>query len=216
MFNNLVKLALQENAENVKKRIEYLALHDSTLRNWSTETRWNQYEAGTITKEQAVAYAAKRIAKDAEKRNTKTIAKIEKVAAAPDLQFITINTWFTKSGSCHAEISTNTGRYSGVAHGYGYDKQSAAVAECFNADPAILKVLYTLKENGIKAGKKKSAFGDNRDIIGYGAGYSEVPYFEGGVGIECFISILKKAGYETRTTYGKNEMFYSVYKTSEN
>ena len=114
-------------------------------------------------------------------------------------------------------MRTNTGTYYGTASGCGYDKESAAIAEAFNKCDSILKALYQLKENGLRAGKtdasKTACTGvDNRNICGYGSGYSVLPYFEGGVGASCFWSILKDCGYKTSGHHGKHSDFYSVEK----
>lgn len=117
----------------------------------------------------------------------------------------------------HAEARTNAGTFSGTASGCGYDKESTAIAEALNQCDSVLKVLYTLKENGLRAGlsdkSKTAACGrSNGDICGYGAGYGAIPYFEGGVGSSCFWSILKKCGFSTSCHHGKHSDFYSVEK----
>lgn len=216
-FTLLAKEVKKEMQEEETRRIDWLDKYENALRNESTETRWDQLQRGTITREQAKEYAAKRIKKDVAKKLEKKLAHLEEVANAPDLDYINITTWFTRYGTGKAETRTNTGYNAGNAGGWGYDKESAAVAECLNNDLAVLKVLYTIKENGLANGEtdesKTACTGrDNRDIIGYGAGYAAIPYFEGGVGINCFLAILKKAGYEIRTTWGRNENNYNIYK----
>lgn len=215
-FEYLKKEAMKEAQTREADRIRYIAEYDNSLRNESTETRWDQYTNGKITREQAVEYATKRIKKDIEKKLNKTLEHLDAVAQAPELTYISIITWYTRGYTCKAEIRTNTGYYEGSAGGYGYDKESAAVAECFNKDLAILKALYTIKETALKEGQtdesKTACTGrDNRDIIGYGAGYTAIPYFEGGVGIECFFRILEKAGYKTETHWGRKENHYHTY-----
>lgn len=194
---------------------------DRGLQEHSTETRWNQYRAGKIDRAKAVELAQKRAAKELDKRTAEGLAKLEAASNAPELTFATINVEWKYSRTWghnpHVESWTDGGRFYGTASGCGYDKQSAAVAEAFNNDYSVLKVLYTMKEKALAEGKndesRTACTGhDNRDILGYGAGYSVIPYFEGGVGVECFWNILKKAGYIIESNYGKHEDFYRITK----
>ena len=112
---------------------------------------------------------------------------------------------------------SNTGNSAGYASGCGYDKESSAVAEALNKNNSFLKVLYTLKENALEAGasdhSKTACTGvDNRNIIGYGSGYSVLPYFEGGVGVNCYWDILKKAGFEISCHYTRSSNTYVIFK----
>lgn len=195
--------------------------NDNGIKRFSTETRWNQYQAGTISREKAVLYAIKRQEKKMKKTLYEKLEKLEKVAEAPDLEMISVYVEYNKSrtwGYCPRVITfSNNKQSSGYASGCGYDKESAAVAEAFNSDNSVLKVLYMLKEKGLKNGlsadSKTACTGvDNRNIIGYGAGYSVLPYFEGGVGVNCFWSIFEKAGYEVKASYGKKENTYRIFK----
>ena len=194
---------------------------DRGLKQYSTARRWEQYKAGEITREKAVELATKRALKEIEKDTAAKLARLDRVAAAPDLTFISISVDWVRSRTWgynpHAEARTNAGTFSGTASGCGYDKESTAIAEALNQCDSVLKVLYTLKENGLRAGlsdKSKTAVcgRSNGDICGYGAGYGAIPYFEGGVGSSCFWSILKKCGFSTSCHHGKHSDFYSVEK----
>lgn len=194
---------------------------DRGLKQYSTARRWEQYKAGEITREKAVELATKRALKEIEKDTATKLARLDRVAAAPDLTFISISVDWVRSrtwgNNPHAEARTNAGTFSGTASGCGYDKESTAIAEALNQCDSVLKVLYTLKENGLRAGlsdKSKTAVcgRSNGDICGYGAGYGAIPYFEGGVGSSCFWSILKKCGFSTSCHHGKHSDFYSVEK----
>ena len=200
---------------------EYRADHDRGLKANSTVTRWNQYKAGTISRDKAVELATKRATKQMDKETAAKIAQLDRVANAPDLTFISVSVDWVRSRywgyNPHVEVRTNTGTYHGTASGCGYDKESAAIADAFNKCDSILKALYQLKENGLRAGKtdaSKTACTcvDNRNICGYGSGYSVLPYFEGGVGSRCFWSILNKCGYKTKEYHSKHSDFYSVEK----
>ncbi|SCJ25383.1 Uncharacterised protein [uncultured Ruminococcus sp.] len=194
---------------------------DRGLREYSTARRWEQYKAGEISREKAVELATKRALKAVEKDTATKLAQLDRVAAAPDLSFISISVDWVRSrtwgNNPHAEARTNTGVFTGTASGCGYDKESAAIAEALNQCDSVLKVLYTLKESGLRAGlsdrSKTAVCGrSNGDICGYGAGYGAIPYFEGGVGSSCFWSILKKCGFSTSCHHGKHSDFYSVEK----
>lgn len=197
---------------------------DRGLKDYSTETRWKQYQAGIISREKAVELATKRAQKDIDKSTAAKLAQLDRVANAPDLTFINISVEWVRSSTWgynpHVIIGTNTGTYYGKASGCGYDKESAAIANAFNRCDSVLKALYTLKENGLRAGKtdesETACTGvDNRNICGYGSGYSIIPYFEGGVGASCFWSILKNCGFSTSCHHGKHIDFYSVEKRVE-
>lgn len=227
-FTNLIKRFYKYQEEDLDRTIEFIKNGisedaDRGIRRYSTETRWNQYKAGEITREKAVYYAAKRAAKKIEKETAAKIAHLEKVAAAPDISFIRVSVEWSRSSygsNPRCEVWTGSGEYYGRAGGWGYDKESAAVATAFNSSNEILKVLYTLKETALAAGgddfsKSACTHVDNRNIIGYGSGYSVIPYFEGGVGVSCFWSILKKAGFEVRGEHGKKYDVYRLEKVTE-
>jgi hypothetical protein len=190
---------------------------DRGIKEYSTETRWQQYRTGKIDREKAVELAQKRAEKQLAKKTEAGLAKLEAASQAPELTFATVNVSWSRNYNATAEAWTNNGRRTGTAGGYGYDKQSAAVADAFNQDYTMLKVLYTIKEKALAAGQtdesRTACTGhDNRYIIGYGSGYSVIPYFEGGVGVECYWSILKKAGYITTTFYGRHEQSFRIEK----
>jgi hypothetical protein len=79
---------------------------------------------------------------------------------------------------------------SSLTGGCGYDKESTATGEALTQINALMQELCKAANEAIKAGKSY------RDFIGYGSGYSVVPYFEGGVGFTCHQHILEKLGYK--------------------
>lgn len=239
MFERLTK-AFLEDRETQRQRKEFFIIHgfceswseehktesDNGLKRYSTARRWEQYQNGEIDRAKACEFAIKRMNKEIEKEIKKKLAHLEAVANAPEVDYITVNVEYKRSSvwgyNPAVEVITNSesGFFTGYASGCGYDKESAAVAEAFNKSLGIMKVLYTLKEKALEAGEsdesKTACTGhDNRNCVGYGAGYGVLPYFEGGVGVGCFWDILKKAGYKTRCNYGKHENFYSIYKETE-
>ena len=194
---------------------------DRGLKDYSTETRWSQYQKGIISRTKAIELATKRALKNIDKETAGKFAKLDRIAAAPDITEISISVDWVKSRiwgyNPHAEIQTASGIYTGTASGCGYDKESTAIAEALNESNEILKFLYTLKEEGLRAGltdesTTDSSGVDNRAICGYGAGYSVLPYFEGGVGVSCFWKILEKCGFSTKCHYSEKSNFYYIEK----
>lgn len=194
---------------------------DRGLKAHSTAHRWAQYTAGEITRKKAVELATKRATKDIKKKTAAKLAKLDRVKNAPDLVFISVSVDWIKSHTWgynpRVEIRTNTGTFYGTASGCGYDKESAAIADALNQCDSVLKALYLLKEKGLCSGlsdKSPTACTgvDNRTVCGYGAGYSVLPYFEGGVGASCFWSILKNCGFKTSVHHTKHADFYEITK----
>lgn len=96
---------------------------------------------------------------------------------------------------------------SGSIGGYGYDKESTAVANVLNQVPQFRKLLFDLKNK--RSNYKKS----NREVFGYGAGYGILPSFEGGVGVSCYDRIFNNIGYKFETvSSGKT---FDVYRVSK-
>lgn len=190
---------------------EYRNDPDNGLKRYSTDTRYEQYINGVITRDKAIEYAVKRNNKKIDKEIENKVFYIDMIAGVPDISFIRVEVDWKRSSvwgyNPHAEVTTNNGFYYrtvGSASGCGYDKRSAAVAEAFNDHQGIRKVLFTLAEESIKNGLTY------RDGIGYGSGYSVIPYFEGGVGVDCFWSILKKAGFNCISEGGKTWDIYRL------
>ena len=80
---------------------------------------------------------------------------------------------------------------------------------------AALKMLYTAAENALAAGQTFTRYYNGnvtwRGILGYGSGYSILPYFEGGVGVSCFETIFSRCGYRFRlVASGKRFDAYTV------
>lgn len=201
---------------------------DHGLRLYSTPAKWEAYKAGQITREKAVELATVRGLRELDKREKKELDKIAAVEAAPALSFIDVSVEWKRSRVWGANpsvtVRTSDGVFYGAASGCGYDKESTAIAEAFNQSPAILKVIYTLKEKGLRRppaqGRALNPFHpqptredrrSSNSICGYGVGYGILPYFEGGVGASCFWSILEKCGFTCRNTAsGKLFDAYSV------
>ena len=214
MFNELKIAYIRENNEQLRKTIEAIKEgNTATLRYYLTKLRIEQLEKEVITIEEAQSIAIKRAVKKSKENENKKLKFIEEVGQAEEIETITINVEWTKNRTWGmnptAYVYTQyTGRTTGTASGCGYDKESTAIAEAFNKNKNILKIIYNIKNEALKNDANISS----RDAIGYGSGYYAVPYFEGGVGTNCFLSIFKGAGYEINEVHGKISDSYIIRK----
>ena len=95
--------------------------------------------------------------------------------------------------------------FGGKISGCGYDKESAATASVLNQIDALKREMYLRKEERVNE--------QNREVLGYGAGYGILPSFEGGVGFNCHRNIIGKLGYKAETiSSSKNFTVYRFYK----
>ena len=198
-YPKIIEAIKAENAKSKATAAEYIAKSDDALKRYSTETRWNQYKAGKVSREKCAEYATERTARQYEKQEAAEIAEAETIAAAPEMQAISIFiNWTRSSGTYnpHAQITvyTDRGTYdaTGSAYGGNYNKESAAIATALNKIPAALKIIYNQRENGIEI---------------YGTAlYNAAPRYEGGTGVNQIRRILEasqiemKSHDETKTT----------------
>lgn len=183
---------------------------DDGIRYYSTATRWEQYQRGEITREKAVELATKRAYKQIEQDTAGQLAKLDTVAAArlPSTLSVCVTwarsrTWGTNPT---ATVYGDTKRTEGHASGCGYDKESAAIADAMNQQPEALRVLYDMAEKALADGQRpdsKTACTGYcwHSLLGYGSGYSVLPYFEGGCGSNTIWAILQNGGYTVRHTH---------------
>ena len=197
---------------------EHRRPNDERLRDYSTARRWEQYQAGEITRAQAVEYATRRGAAEIDKEAEKKRRRLDAAAQALPITDAGIYVNWTRSRTWghnpHAEFYGAGDRTDGTASGCGYDKRSAAVAQALNKSPAALRILFELGEKAMEAGetpRRDTATGYNwSGPIGYGAGYGVLPYYEGGVGVSCFWAILRKAGYTVTEAGGNTWDAYTI------
>lgn len=191
---------------------------DRGIERHSTPTRLEAYKAGKISREKAIELATVRALKQIDKQEATELEKIATIEKAGTLTSATITIEWKKSATWGNNPKA-TLRYSYTDNeghensnymegssigGCGYDKESTAAAEVLNKAPEALKPLYIAKE---KAAETKSS----HEVIGYGSGYGIKPYFEGGVGINCFRSIYEKLGYKwENTASGKTFDVYTI------
>ena len=179
---------------------------DRGLTEWSTPKKWDAYQAGTLPREKAVEIAYKRASADVDKWREKQLSMLRSAAAAPALSAVSISVKWKRNSywgnNPTATARTDDGIFEGHAYGYGYDKESAAVGEALNKSPAVVRVLYQAAEQALENGESFKTLSSGcvswGDVLGYGSGYAILPYFEGGVGVSCFWSILQKCGFVCR------------------
>lgn len=206
---------------------------DNGIKHYCTARRWDQYQAGEISREKIVELTIKRAEKQRDKETAKKLEKLERAAAAPDLESVSISVEWKRSSTWGynptAEIVVYAGgqqkRYAGTASGCGYDKRTAAIGAALNQSASIKKMLYTAKEKALasmsaeaaEAAKKGYVFGceSNRDFIHYGAGYGVLPYFEGGVGISSFYGVFESCGYKCTAQHETKRTDYYCFSKVE-
>lgn len=194
---------------------------DEGIRRYCTARRWEQYQGGEISREKIVELTAARMEKQKDKETAERLAKLERVANAPDLHSVSISvewkrnpTWgYNPTATVTVHAGNEWKQFGGTASGCGYDKRTAAVGAALNQSRAILKMLYTVKEKALAtftadqiAETRKHGTESNANFIHYGAGYGVLPYFEGGVGMSSFRGVFEACGFkctacnETKTT----------------
>lgn len=241
MFEKIKKELAKEHAQELKNVHFYIkrgylptwaAEHqndaDRGLREYSTPAKWDAYQAGTLSREQAVEIAYKRAEREKEKSYAKKLAKVERAenAAPPVTVSISVewkrsSVWgYNPTATVTIYDSNGWAQYTGTASGCGYDKLTAAVGSALNQSAAILNMLYTAKEKAYKRSKaaaraawKQHGPESNRDAIHYGAGYGILPYFEGGTGWSSFAGVFAACGYKITENRGaKTSDFFYIEK----
>lgn len=179
---------------------------DEGIKRYCTARRWEQYQNGEITREKIVELTISRMEKQSDKETAAKLEKLERVAAVPDLESVSISVeWKRNATWGHnptATVTIHAGntwkQYTGSASGCGYDKRTAAIGQALNQSRAVLKMLYAVKEKALSEHKAtyKPGTESNADFIDYGAGYGVLPYFEGGVGISSFRGVFEACGFK--------------------
>ena len=129
-----------------------------------------------------------------QKKFAKDMAKIDEIENAGYPESATLTVEFSRNHQARGVLryKSTTGRYntieSGSTHGWGYDKESTAMADCFNEAPEFLKLLMDLR-----AKKKDVHYG-----IQLCTGKPWLPFWDGGVGASSFNQGFRDMGYEVR------------------
>ena len=204
---------------------------DEGIKRYCTARRWEQYMDGEITRKKIVELTAARMEKQRDKETAARLEKLERVAAAPDLESVSISVEWKRSTVWGYNPTATVlvrnryahGRYIGTASGCGYDKRTAAIGEALNQCDSVLKMLYVVKEKALAeftpeqiAETRKHGTESNANFIHYGAGYGVLPYFEGGVGINSFRGVFEACGFKCTVDEGtKTSDFYFFEKVRE-
>lgn len=216
-------LSKQLTAEALKRRNETLSSIRKIETNEAKQLAWYLSQLLPATKKNHVfktvselkSYLIDRL----EKQTIKKIESLQNQLIFNDnLQLInelTITVEWKKS-SMWGSNPTAEAYVNGIGHvssgsigGWGYDKQSTAVARVLNEVPQFKKLMFELK-NKLSNCKKS-----NRELFGYGSGYGILPNFEGGVGVSCYDRIFNSIGYEFKTvSSGKTFDVYRISKVS--
>lgn len=214
-YEMLKREVIAENETYCKNMLEAIEKMETVLQRESTPTRWDQYQKNKITYNELVEYTSKRIKRKYEKMLQSDIELLEQIAKTERPEEITIYVNWIKNpywgNNPHAEVTDDKRRYFGSASGCGYDKRTAAIAEAANQSLQILKILCTKKEIELQRGKT----GENKDIIGYGSGYSAIPKLEGGIGISSFRNIFENCGYKWNDYSGERYDMYIITEKEE-
>lgn len=202
---------------------------DNGLKHHSTARRWEQYQNGEISREKAVGLATARMIRTEDKHTAKRLEKLERAAAAPDLEEVTISvewvrnrTWGNNpTATVTIKAGGNYSTFTGSASGCGYDKLTSAIGAALNQSRSVLRMLYQAKESAmermtpaeIRAQKNGYSFGSesNRNFIHYGAGYGVLPYFDGGVGISSFYGVFEACGFRCVEQHATKRTDYYVF-----
>ena len=240
MFENLKALLIKEANEKKAAAAFYIengymptwnemqrVFSDDGLKRYSTEKKWTAYQEKKLTREKAIEFATARRFKEIEKELQHDIEKLESAAAVPDIETVSIRVEWKRSRTWGYNptatlIINQANRYTGSASGCGYDKRTAAIAGALDQSAVIRKMLYACKEKALQAGydpETGKTYGpeSNRFCIAYGAGYGTLPYFEGGVGMNSFVSVFAACGMEAkiRDESGKYMDYYYFEKAAK-
>ena len=196
------KAKMQAPALAKKVEAEYIAEVEQETHNseskYLTEFEKSKIKAGRFPVEHYAENIVKRInktykAQEVDKLNAifESDKKIKRIVVAIDWKKGSM-----QSNQCKAEIKVTYADYcteiyeSDRTGGCGYDKESTAIADAFNQINALLKELALKANEAIEKGEGYCEY------IGYGCGYSTLPYFEGGVGFSSQEKILNRLGYK--------------------
>ena len=107
--------------------------------------------------------------------------------------------WVDNNGEYHHDDKA------GYANGCGYDKHSAAVAAALNKH--FQSLLWKAKQMGLS----KEGYPNGLAIPN---GWK--PYFEGGIGMECYYKVFEFLGYKLEYVYGNRHTdVWKITKTKE-
>lgn len=183
-------------------------ISDAGLKSESTETRWNAYKEGKISREKCIEFAVKRKMKALEKDYAKALERLEAIENAPDLDYADITVEWTRSATWgsnpKATVIVNGVRReeSPSIGGCGYDKESTAIARAMNCNDTMLKLACMAVENDSEP-----------YAISNFAEHLSLPNFGEGVGVSSYRSAFESMGYKwENVSSGKHFDVYTIRK----
>lgn len=187
---------------NIKSIKAYKSLNDimesQYCKKLLTKKQLEKLTAGELTIQEVKKIMLKKIEKDFTKNLDKQIKQIQTIKenkqanfARCDIEWVKDKTW----GNCPRGCYFNGYKYQDFKSvtGCGYDKLSTLTADMFNSDKCLIALVMDYIE-------KHHINKDNiRNKLGFGISiHNGIPYFSGGVGIECHKIILSKLGFKVR------------------
>jgi len=178
-----------------------------------TDLTVKQYNNEEINKVTLLKRMLKKYDKEVKNLENTLTEKLSAIEKASDIDSFSISVDWTKSRTWgmnpHAELRINAEYLKGTASGCGYDKESSAVARCFNDSLSITKLVYDKLESILESGKTWEELKEN---VPYGLTIISLPYWEGGVGMSSFINLLKWLGFDCSENHGKTWDCYTFRK----
>lgn len=213
-FEKIRESIEQASAERIRKNSEFIdgLTAGKVLSNWSaadylTPKTAEALKACDPDEPIPAEISAKMKAKAARIEAALMNKRLDKVAAAEAVELpdgVSISVEWKKSrtwgANPHATVYAANTTTTGRASGYGYDKESAAIASAFNDNPEVMAIIYTAVEAGVKPSYSVL------DSVG-------LPFFDGGCGVNCFYTVFENCGYQfKRTAEGRTFDCYSIEK----
>ena len=195
--------AIKEEKENkISEAVERIKADGvATVAMWHNK----KYKGDEKTQEKKLLRYIKR---KAESREAEQLKRVEEVEQANDFGgTLTITVEWKRSymWGMNPRAFTNYGFNGRSIGGCGYCKHSTATAEALNSHKPLMKLLYLKESKRLRELNKsrmtkedQEKYLSRRSFVGYGAGYSIIPSFEGGVGVSSHESIVKGLGLEMR------------------
>ena len=188
-------------------------LANRTVKQLLTDGQYTKAKEGAFTPKELRNIIVDRLNKKTEKKLAKIFKTINEHLHAGAVKSMTCSIEWGKSrtwGACPHGNYRNCYEYKeyGAITGCNYDKLSTLTAEMFNDDVYLIGLIA-------KYCIKKHINRDNiRTKLGCGINmYEGIPYFEGGVGVSCHVSILKKIGFTVNFYSGNHYNYIEVDRT---
>lgn len=207
----------QTSVKRVKAMKDFKEVKESWyLKKLLTNTQIKKIDAGMLTLKEVKKIMLEKIEKEHEKELTKRIARIQAIKKADFVRFAKCEidwrrsaTWGANPGGSYRN-GFKYQEYKGIG-GCGYDKLSTLTANMFNEDINLMSYIFNYCE-------KHAINKDNiQSKLGYGIRiFNGVVYFEGGVGVDCHISILKKLGFKVWHASTKNADIIEIDRKNKN